>query len=577
MALLICAPLLASRGFALTHDMVFVPRQPFKAGWLGLDGSVPRAVPGDAVVSGLSMLVPGDLLQKALLLGLLAAAGGGAAAAVPARRLPGRLAAATLYVWNAYVFERLAMGHWALLCGYAALPWIVVASRLIRQGRVGGWAAMAVAVAAAALSSPTGGVLATIACWCLVIGRDRFRTLCAIGICLALNLPWLVPSLLYRGGIPADRTGVEVFAAHADTPYGVLGSLLSLGGIWNADVVPPGRDSWILAGFMVALCAAGILGLRWGRTHAGEIAVSRLVLAAAIGLLLAALPALPGGRTLMEWVDVHLPGAGLLRDSQKWVALLALAEAIGLAALVTYLGERWRRADPHSAWWLAAGGVVLPVVVMPGLAWGAGDRLAPVAFPRDWSVVSHLLMRADNGGEHGDVAVLPWSIYRQYSWNGERPVLDPAPRYFPGDVVIADTLVVGPRIVGGEDPRAAAIGRLLRSRENLAAGLRRLGIGLVVVERHTPGFGQDAHLDGRLVFDGRWLQLWVLGPPAHGPTVPGDVSRAAMISGDLVAVATLLGCVLILIRRPFRRYTGNPPRPEGTACSPQPSQPLRES
>ena len=50
-AVLVLGPLLLHRGFALRGDMVFVPRQPWKDAWLGLDGSVARFVPGDAFVS----------------------------------------------------------------------------------------------------------------------------------------------------------------------------------------------------------------------------------------------------------------------------------------------------------------------------------------------------------------------------------------------------------------------------------------------------------------------------------------------------------------------------------------------
>ena len=347
MALLVTAPLLLSRGFALTHDMVFVPRQPFKDAWLGLDGSVPRAVPIDAIVSLLSVVVPGDILQKLVIFGLLALAGGGAAAAVPGSGLPGKLAASTLYVWNPYVFERLAMGQWALLCGYAALPWVLVAAMRVRSGRALGWPLLCLALAAAGFTSPTGGVLAGLLCCCVLVGRRAAATWRALALSLVVNLPWIVPSLLYRGGIPADPDGVSAFAARSDTPYGVLGSLASLGGMWNTDVVPPGRDSWFLAGLLLLVSLAAIVGVTWSSEVTGGLPVRRLVVVGLIGLVLAAAAALPGGLAVMQWADVHLPGAGLLRDSQKWVALLALVEAIGLAALVTRLGRRLSRSAPR--------------------------------------------------------------------------------------------------------------------------------------------------------------------------------------------------------------------------------------
>src|SRR3954454_3921744 len=121
LAALALGPILVHRGYALVGDMTFVPRQPWKSTWLGLDGSLPRAVPADALVSVLGRAVPGDVLQKAILLGTLLVAGVGMLRL--ADRVPGiasipRVGAAVFYLWNPYVFERLAIGHWGLLVGY---------------------------------------------------------------------------------------------------------------------------------------------------------------------------------------------------------------------------------------------------------------------------------------------------------------------------------------------------------------------------------------------------------------------------------------------------------------------------
>jgi hypothetical protein len=81
------APLLA-RGYVLTYDMVFVPRLELTRNLLGLDSSVARAVPGDLLVALASRLVPADLVQKLILLGIVVAAGTGAARLTPTPRPP---------------------------------------------------------------------------------------------------------------------------------------------------------------------------------------------------------------------------------------------------------------------------------------------------------------------------------------------------------------------------------------------------------------------------------------------------------------------------------------------------------
>src|SRR4051812_49971163 len=66
-ALLVTGPALRP-GFVLLRDMVFVPRQDLDLDSLGLGGTLPRAVPIDSVMGMLTALVPGQVVQKAVLL-----------------------------------------------------------------------------------------------------------------------------------------------------------------------------------------------------------------------------------------------------------------------------------------------------------------------------------------------------------------------------------------------------------------------------------------------------------------------------------------------------------------------------
>src|SRR5690606_8651798 len=80
---------------------------------------------------------PGDLVQSLLLLGVFVVGGAGAGrlllwflggpgpASVPL--LLGAAARGFAFVWNPFVAERLLLGQWAVLLGYAGLPWVVAA------------------------------------------------------------------------------------------------------------------------------------------------------------------------------------------------------------------------------------------------------------------------------------------------------------------------------------------------------------------------------------------------------------------------------------------------------------------
>ena len=355
-----------------------------------------------------------------------------------------------------------------------------------------------------------------------------------VGVGLVVNAPWLVPSLLRPGGVPVRAEGVAAFAARPDGPLGTVGSLVGLGGIWNALAVPPGLGSWPwLAGFAVvlAVAAAGLplLGRRWPP----GVAVGLLV-AAGAGLVLAAAPALPGLRDLAEVVVTRLPGGGLIRDSQKFVAPLALAEAVcfglGVERVLPALPVRWARPA-------AAGLVVAPVLLLPALAWGAAGRLAAVDYPPAFAE-ARAAMAADP--VPGAVLVLPWHLYQPYAWNGDRVVLDPAQRWFTRRAVGNDDLELVGLTVPGEDPYGTRLGPLVRGSAPLAPALPGAGVRYVLVFKTGDWPAWSRRLDGLVpALDRPELALYrVPARPAEVrfPTPPA----APVVAADLLVLALLV-------------------------------------
>ncbi len=90
LALVLLGPALAP-GYVLSYDMVWVPDLALRPDFLGLGSGLPRAVPSDAVVAVLDEVLPGMLLQKLVLVGMLTAGGSGRRGSGPAAADPGSL------------------------------------------------------------------------------------------------------------------------------------------------------------------------------------------------------------------------------------------------------------------------------------------------------------------------------------------------------------------------------------------------------------------------------------------------------------------------------------------------------
>ncbi|BBH67402.1 hypothetical protein ACTI_40870 [Actinoplanes sp. OR16] len=535
----VLAPL-ALPGYVLRYDMVFVPEQPLNWEMIAPADALPRAVPLDAVVSLADLVVPGWLLQRIALVAIVYLAALGAARLVPGgRRLTG-VVAAFAYAWTPFLAERLLLGQWALLLAYGALPWLVIAARDLRAGRRGALPRLVLAAAPAALT-PTGGLIALVAVAVLLIPM-RSRTLAAaLGAVTALNLPWIVAALASTAGGSSDPEGVAQFAARAENWAGTLVSLLGTGGIWNAQTVPGSRTSALAPVVTLLLLAAAAIGFRelWRRWRGDAV---RLFVLAGGGFLLAVAGATPAAG-LLRWLVVSVPGAGLLRDGQKFLIPYALVLALGFALGAERLADRLaRRFEPNAGRILLISALLLPVVAMPDLAFGAAGALRPVSYPADWDAVAARVDAAP-----GEVLSLPFEGYQRYDWADGVVVRDPAPRYLNAPVLINDALRVGRVTVDGESPRAARAQALLDAGRPVA----ELGSRWVLVRTGLAGTLPPATLDGlRLAYDGRYLQLWE--NPSPGVLSETSVARRipALAAHLLAGTVVIFACFCLLrVRR----------------------------
>ncbi|WP_227985059.1 hypothetical protein [Nocardia spumae] len=557
LALIVVGPLLGS-GYLLLRDAVSTPRSYATDAALGLGDAAPRAVPQDGLLAALSVIVDGGIVVKIVLVVALTAAGWGAARLARALlrvSLAPQLVAATVAIWNPYVAERLLQGHWSLLTGYAALPWTVLFARRIgihsvlvdRMGTMPAlrrWLMLAGVLAAAGLT-PTGSLLAGLVA-VLTVGRRNL--LGTIGVWLLSASPWLVATALSGSGAePSDPAGVAAFAARAEPGLGTLASLAGLGGIWNGDAVPDSRTTWFAIVATLVLLGTVLSGV-FAVATAGDPATRhprRMLLAlAAVSILLPALGATAWGLSIGESVIEWIPGAGLLRDTQKYVALampaFALCAAAGcrtLAACARRGGTKAETSNTVAAQPLVAVLYVAALILtLPDLAWGIGGALRPVHYPAAWQRV------ADIVDGPGDVAVLPAGMFREFPRSGRVPVLDPAPRMLRSNVLQTGVLPVRGQVVAGEGARAQRVENLLLSGAP-PAELAARGVGWILVEHRTPGALGDSNrtvAQMEPVYSDDDLTLYrIPGVREVAKASPGD--RAIALTTHALWAALLLG------------------------------------
>ena len=507
--------------------MLFVPREPFSAALPGL--APPRAVPSDLVVAAASRVLPADILQKVILLAIFVLACSGAAALLDREPLLARLAAGVFYAWNPYVAERLIIGHWALLLGYAGLPWVlraILAPDLVSRP---GAARLSLALLPAVIGGFAAlAITALLAIPAAVFTRDPRRTTLVLAALAAGSLPWFIPSLLHQ--VYVDPASVAAFAARADTPFGSIGSLFMLGGAWNAQTVPTGYGGPWSALWLAAVIVALATYLLQARTPPRWPGLS---VAALTGLVLAALGVTTPGRDLLRSLIAVFPGFAVLRDAQQFIAPLALLESAGFGLAVaaalnpapfrrraltpkrpalahqaaTAPDRPLRAAPPATApdrparadtagTLLGVLALLAPVLLLPGLAWGAAGRLRPAWYPATWLSAAHTL---DASPARGSVLLLPWATYRTPPWNHGEVVLDPWTHLLSRPLIWNDGTQVGSVALAPDDPRARSLDAAIDGTAPLTATLRAVGVRFVLDDADGPQSRVAARLPGSVM------------------------------------------------------------------------------
>ena len=205
-----------------------------------------------------------------------------------------------------------------------------------------------VLLALPAALTPWGGLVAgvvVVATSCLVAHRRRPAWLlgCLL-VAVAWCLPWVVPALAHSTG-GADPDGARAFALSADSPLGVLGSALTLGGIWAPGAHPASRRhhlSVVASCLILVVALPGLIVLqrRGRRVDTVLLAVAWLVPPVAAWLL-------STGPGVSLFADLQgVPGVAIARDTHRWLGVSALAVSVlvgvGVGAVAEGVPQRAR-------------------------------------------------------------------------------------------------------------------------------------------------------------------------------------------------------------------------------------------
>jgi hypothetical protein len=485
----VLGPLIAP-GYLLLLDAPAGPNAPWQSFFpLPSSGLVTSAAPALNVLRAVGLIHP--QLPNKLLIAATVIVGGYGLYRFLRRDLEldvwPSLVGGVFFVVNPWVYERMLAGQILLTLSCAMLPFALPSLwRVTRHGRRAdalralGW------MGVIAIVDVHGGAMALLLTVMAIafspasLIRRALLVLGSLALFAAIGLYWILPSLVAEEGA---RLGAGDYIAYSPRPRSasILPHVFMLHGYWRLEFPTPLQvnGAAFLIPFLV-LAAAAIAGLLWAvgedryRRAASALATSCLV-AVVLGMGRSFPPTEPVARFMFE----RVPGYGIFREPQKWIAVLALGygvfAGVGLQMLSSALRRLHTGARP-----VVAAAVVLPLVASSTILWGFGGRVSLSHFPDGWQRAEEITRSKD-----GSILAMPWNLYQPMRLTGGRFVANPMSHYFSSEVLVSgDARLFVRNETPPPDPRDTFVDALIRGRraiDRMGAFLAPMGVRWVAL------------------------------------------------------------------------------------------------
>jgi hypothetical protein len=510
-------------GYILSLDLVFGPH--YFIGPLNTGGFI-NSLPISLLLKGLYYTLPGWVIEKIILLALFFIIPYLSYKFLPVpKKVSVQIFAALIYTANLFVYDRMIAGQWLVLYAYAFFPLYLhylfktTEKPSFRNNFILVFLSAVIGIFSLQFFVLT---LVTTYAWLHIwtvntlrkkkyadFGAIYIRGIAGLGVLAAFTSYWWIPSLFRANPIEASFGAAhwQAFAASGHGHIPVLLNLSVLGGFWAEGQSWANYFAWPQdhVTFWVAACAVLVLVI------IGLIKMFRTSILRSLAWYFSALGVIGfvcgtgAADTIFAPINIYLYQHVTLwdgfRDSQKFVALLALSYAVLAGYGFDFISRK------ISAWKSPPAVRLVPYVlplffIIPILfgmfEWGGfAKQLRPVWHPQSWYSADAILQKdtaadlASKAGTPGAAAapvkvlILPWQGYFSLSFNNDLITANPAQQFFGQEAVISQNVRLDQVYDQNHDPSYMALDYAIRHNspqngESMDAYLKSQGIGYVI-------------------------------------------------------------------------------------------------
>jgi len=435
-------------GYVLTLDMVFGPEMKVAVSADGFHNFLPIAY----LINFLSILIPGWLIQKIILLVLFFSLGYLSFKFLPVgENKVVRMFSALIYLVNPFVYSRFLAGHWTHLMAYALLPVFVHFLFKFTQSpsfKIGLKLFFSVfLISLFSLHFFTMAVLIMtvwfIGCFIKYLVNKNFvlikltlkNLLFGGALFLIAGSYWLIPAMIHGQFFERifDIKHWQAFAAGNHGEISTSLNVLSLNGFWGEGQPWSKQFVWPqdYIVFWIAFVLIGLLILI-GAIHGFKNKKTRPVIIFFFTLGFFAFVFSTGvGETIFKnfnlWLYKNISFWGGFRDSQKFTGFLALSYAVlsgfGVNAIIDFLNKKKKDLTNNLNLLI----FLIPILFGFLMLGGFQKQIKSVWYPEVWNQARNIIQADDSDYK---VLFLPWHGYLSLNFNKNLLVANPARRFF---------------------------------------------------------------------------------------------------------------------------------------------------
>jgi len=473
-------------GYVLTLDMVFGPEMKVAVSADGFHNFLPIAY----LINFLSILIPGWLIQKIILLVLFFSLGYLSFKFLPLlENKTVRLFSALVYTLNPFVYSRFLAGHWSHLMAYALLP--VFIHFLFKFTESPSFKAslklfsIVLLISLFSLHFFTMTVMIMIVWFSvyfikysvrnnLVLLKLTLKNLIFGGLLfVVVSAYWLIPAI-GRYQFFEQRFDIkhwQAFAASGHNGISTTLNVLSLNGYWG-EGRPWAKQFFWLQDYLIFWIAFGLIGLLIliGAINGFKNKKTRpvIIFFSILGFF-AFIFSTGAGETIFRnfniWMYENISFWRGFRDSQKFSGLLVLSYAVlsgfGVNAIIDFLNKK--KKDLTNNLNLL---IFLIPILLGFLMWGGFQRqIKPVWYPEVWNQARNIIQADDSDYK---VLFLPWHGYLSLNFNNNLLVANPARSFFGEKVVVGRSIEIEGIYDQEQDPGYINLDKVVRNNYSLS-------------------------------------------------------------------------------------------------------------